>query len=126
VRNELSNTGIGLVTAGFSPPEAMSALAGYLALPGPVLSDEQRVLYQLLGIGRAPLWRVYSPGTVAFYLVAALRGRRLSAPVEDTRQLGGDALVVDGVITRRWAPRTPGDRASPKRLAVAALRADMR
>ncbi|MGH3570244.1 MAG: hypothetical protein ACRDUW_00155 [Pseudonocardiaceae bacterium] len=41
-------------------------------------------------------------------------------PVEDTRQLGEDALVVDGVITRRWKPRTPDGRVAPRYLVAAA------
>jgi hypothetical protein len=40
---------------------------------------------------------VYSPGTLATYAAALARGRRLARPVEDTRQLGADAIMIDGV-----------------------------
>ncbi len=116
----LDGSGIGMVAVGFSPPEALGPLAEHLELTGPMLSDEQRTVYRLLGLRRAPLWRVYSPGTLAFYRQAKLRGMRLQAPVEDTRQLGGDALVRDGVIVRRWSPRSPDDRVDPERLVAAA------
>ncbi|WP_219420201.1 hypothetical protein [Pseudonocardia nigra] len=85
-----------------------------------MLSDPDRDLYRLLGLGRAPVWQVYSPGTLLHYTRAVARGRRLQKPVEDTRQLGGDALVVDGVVRRIWRPRTPDDRADPRVIAAAA------
>ncbi len=111
---------IALVTVGFSPPEALRALAGHLGLRGPVLSDPDRMLYRLVGLRRAALWQVYSPRTLAYYGRAILRGRSLPRPVEDTRQLGGDALVVDGVLVRRWRPSTPEDRVAPDVLVSAA------
>ncbi len=120
MQHNLSDTGIGLVTIGFSPPQPLHDLAEYLHLTGPVLSDEHRIVYRLLGLRRAPLWRVYSPGTLAFYTRARRRGQQLQRPVEDTRQLGGDAIVADGVITRRWVPRSPDDRVPPARLVSAA------
>jgi hypothetical protein len=98
------------VLVGFSPPERLQALARHLGWPGPVLSDHRRVLYQVLDLRRAALWRVYSPGTLLTYARAALSGRRLPRPVEDTRQLGGDALVVDGTVVGIWRPRTPDGR----------------
>lgn len=110
-----------LVTVGFSPPEALRVLADYLGLRGLVLSDPDRVLYRLAGLRRAPLWQVYSSRTLAYYARAMLRGQTLHRPVEDTRQLGGDALVVEGVVTRRWRPSTPEDRVAPGVVAAAAL-----
>jgi hypothetical protein len=110
-----------LVVVGFSPPAALARLADQLGLTGTVLSDPHRQLYRRLGLPRAPVWRVYSPGTLARYARAALRGRRLPRPVEDTRQLGGDALLVDGWVERLWRPATPDDRAAPAVIAEAAL-----
>lgn len=109
-----------LVVVGFSPPAAVASLADHLRLRALVLSDEQRLLYRELGLRRAPIWRVYSPSTLAFYRRALRSGRRVRTPVEDIRQLGGDALVVDGVVTRLWRPRTPVDRVRPDHLAAAA------
>lgn len=79
-----------LVTVGFSPPEALRALGDHLGLRGLVLCDPDRSPYRLVGLRRA-VWQVYSPRTLVFYGRAILRGRRPHAPVEDTRQLGGDA-----------------------------------
>lgn len=120
MRDNLTGTGPPLVVVGFSPPDAMAALAVHLGLTGPVLSDVDRTLYRLLGLGRAPLWRVYSPGTIARYAAAVARGHRLTSPVEDPRQLGGDALVRDGVVRRLWRPRSPDDRVPPSVLVNAA------
>lgn len=107
---------------GFSPPERFAALARHLHWPGLVLVDPSRQIYHALGIGRAPLWRVYSPGTLVVYARAAMRGRRPTAPAEDTRQLGGDAVLVDGRVVHLWRPRTPNDRPSPAAVLAAADR----
>jgi hypothetical protein len=75
-------------------------------------------------MSRAGLWQVYSPGTLARYALAAARGRRLwppqPRPVEDIRQMGGDAILRDGIVVRRWLTRTPSDRVHPARLLHAA------
>ncbi len=105
-------------------PDLSNGHVTHLGLRGLVLCDPDRSPYRLVGLRRAAVWQVYSPRTLAFYGRAILRGRRLHAPVEDTRQLGGDALVVDGVLTRRWRPSTPEDRAAPH-LLVSAARAAM-
>lgn len=123
MQEHLADESIPLLTIGFSPAEALAPLAEHLGLRGPMLTDPDRVVYRLLGLGRAPVWQVYSPGTLLFYAGERLRGRTLHKPVEDTRQLGGDALVVDGVVVRIWRPSTPDDRADPARIATAARRA---
>ena len=92
----------------------------HLQWPGRVLSDPERQLYAVLGIRRARLWRVYSLGTLATYGRAVLRGHRLTRPVEDTRQLGGDAVVVDGVVRLLWRPGTPDDRPAAEVVVAAA------
>ncbi|HEX6403833.1 MAG TPA: AhpC/TSA family protein [Pseudonocardiaceae bacterium] len=120
VRDLAAGCPIGLIACGFSPPEALAALAEHLRWPGLFLADEQRQIYGLLGMRRARLWRVYSPGTLARYAVAAARGHHLPRPVEDTRQMGGDALLHDGIVVRRWLPRTPDDRVHPAHLLHAA------
>lgn len=106
-----------LVVVGFSPADALAPLGRHLGLTGLVLSDPDRVLYHRLGLRRAPIWQVYSPGTIARYALLKLRGVRLHKPVEDTRQMGGDTLVVDGRVERLWRPATPDDRAAPARIA---------
>ena len=116
VREQAVGCPIGLVACGFSPPDALAALADHVSWPGLFLADESRRLYGLLGMHRAKLWQVYSPGTLARYALAAARGQQLPRPVEDIRQMGGDALLQDGVVVRRWLPRTSDDRIHPARL----------
>jgi hypothetical protein len=120
VRDLVTDDPIGLIACGFSPPEALAALADQLSWPGPFLADEHRRLYGLLGMRRARLWQVYSPGTLARYALAAGRGHHLPRPVEDIRQMGGDALLCDGTVIHRWLPRTPDDRVRPTQLLRAA------
>ena len=100
----------GLILVGFSPPAPLAAIARHLGWPGLVLTDPHRVLYRRLGIGRAPLRQVYSPGTRATAAAALARGHRLARPVEDTRQLGADAIMAQGAVRRLWRPRSPDDR----------------
>ena len=110
----------GLILIGFSPPGPLAAIARHLGWPGLVLTDPHRVLYRRLGIGRAPLWQVYSPGTLATYAAALAHGHRLARPVEDTRQLGADAIMVGGVVRRLWRPRSPDDRPAAAEVIAAA------
>ena len=112
-----------LVFVGFSPPERLRGLARHLRWPGPVLSDQPRSLYAALGVGRAPLWRLYNPGTLRMYGRALLRGKLPQRPVEDTRQLGADAVAVDGTVVRLWRPRSPDDRPAASAVVAEASRA---
>ena len=110
MQEALAGRGVEAVAVGFSPPEALAPLVAYLGWEGRFLADTERRLYRGLGLGRAPWWRVYSPGTLGIYGRAIRRGYRGEAPAEDTRQLGGDALVRDGTAVVRWNPRSPDDR----------------
>ena len=105
---------------GFSPADRLAAIARHLRWPGPVLTDPARRLYRMLGIGRAPLWRLYTRQTLMLYGRAVLRGYRLTPPAEDTRQLGADAIVVDGTVRRLWRPRSPDDRPEAQVVLAAA------
>jgi hypothetical protein len=120
VHEARDDTRIGLILVGFSPPELLAALARHLGWPGRVLAGQQRALYRRLGVERAPLWRVYSPATLATYAAAAARGRRLARPVEDTRQLGADAIMIDSTVRLLWRPRTPSDRPPAGQVTAAA------
>ena len=113
---------ITLVLLGFSPRERLAAVARHLGWTGLVVSDPGRVVYRALGLKRAPLWRVYTPRTLLTYAAAHRRGHRLRRLTEDTRQLGGDAVVVDGVVVTLWRPRSPDDRPSAAAVAAQALR----
>lgn len=110
----------GLVAIGFSPAERSAAIARHLGWRGGVLSDPSRQLYRRLGIGRAPWWRIYNRGTLALYGRAILKGEHLARPVEDTRQLGGDAVMVDGTVTTLWRSVSPDDRPPPHEVVAAA------
>ena len=112
--------GLAVLAVGFSPPAALAALAEHLGWRGAFLVDEQRVLYARLGLAGRRCGGCTRRGTLARYAVAAARGHRLQRPAEDTRQLGGDAVLVDGTVVRRFLPRSPDDRVDPDRLVAAA------
>ncbi len=109
-RNRLEELGAVAVAVGFSPTTALAELAEHLAWPWPFLSDVDRVLYERLGLARARLRDVYAPATLRIYAEAARRGEVVQRPVEDSRQLGGDAVVRSGEVVRLWRPSSPDDR----------------
>jgi hypothetical protein len=119
---------VALVLVGFSPADRLAVIARAIGWRGEVLADPQRRLYSRLGVGRAPLWRVYTPATLATYARAALgrAGRRPARrlprrPQEDTRQLGADAVLVDGIVRVLWRPRSPDDRPPASQVVAAAV-----
>lgn len=120
---ELGGLGAEPVAVGFSPPEALAALADHVGWRGPFLADTARVLYRRLGLPRAhSRGQVWTPGTRAAYRRAAAKGSRVYKPVEDALQLGGDAVVTGGTVVRLWRPASPDDR-PPVEDLLAALRA---
>lgn len=113
-----TSRGLPALAVGFSPPESLHRVAEHLGWRGPFLADEDRVLYRALELGRAPWWRVYSPATLAIYARGWRHRPRATTRVrEDTRQLGGDAVVHDGVVRVLWSPGSPDDRVGPRELA---------
>lgn len=123
MQREHADPAVGLVLVGFGPARRLAAIAARLGWQGRVLGDEPRDLYRRLGIGRARWWRVYSPRTVLTYARATRHGWRPTRPVEDARQLGGDAVVADGVVVAVWRPRSPDDRPSATEVLAEASRA---
>ncbi len=92
-------------------PARLAAYRSHLEVDFPVLADVDRALYRTFGAGRGSLRRVWSLGTLALYARLLRRGRRLSAPTEDTRQLGADAVIDrDGRLHRVWLPEGPDAR----------------
>ena len=118
-RDQLEALGAVAVAVGFSPPDALAKLADELAWPWPFLSDTDRLLYARLGLERAARRAVFNPGALDVYRKAAARGVALNRPVEDVRQLGGDAVVRDGRVVQLFRPASPDDRAPVDELLTA-------
>ncbi len=117
---ELGELGFTLVAVGFSPLDALAALALHLSWTSSFCSDEGRVLYDRLGLGRAGIGKVFNPKTLALYAAAAKRGAKVDRPVEDIRQLGGDSLAIAGVARITFRPASPDDRPAVDDLVAAA------
>jgi hypothetical protein len=109
-RVEVEARGARVLVAGFSPPEALAELRRYLSLPWPILSDVQRGIYDRLGVDRTGWRHVYTARTLARYGRALIGGRAVHRPVEDTRQLGADVILVNGVARLVYRPASPDDR----------------
>ena len=113
VRDHLGRIGDALpvVITFAQDPAQLSAYREHLDVRFPVLADTDRGLYHLLGAGRGSLRQVWSPGTIAMYARLIRRGRRLHRPIEDTRQLGADAVIDRlGRLHQRWLPPSPDAR----------------
>jgi hypothetical protein len=110
-RAAIEALGATVIAAGFSPAPALAELASYLDWPWPFLSDRERRLYRRLGLPRVAPWHVYTPGTLLRYGRALVTGHAIRKPVEDTRQLGGDAVVRAGKVVRLFRTTSPDDRA---------------
>lgn len=111
-RADVEAAGGRCIAVGFSPTNALAQLATHLDWPWPFLADEERSIYARLRAGRAGLHRVYNAATLGRYAVAAVRGTRIRLPVDDTRQLGADALIRDGLVVWLHVQRSPDDRPS--------------
>ena len=115
VRDHLDRLGDALpvVITFADDPARLASYRTHLQIEFPVLADVDRVLYRVFGAGRGTLRRVWSPGTLAMYARLVRRGRRLSGPTEDTRQLGADAVIDRaGRLSRLWLPPGPDARPS--------------
>jgi peroxiredoxin len=112
VRDHLDHFGdatIAVVT--FAAPERLAAYRQHLQLPFDVVTDSDRILYQLLGVERGTHRQVWSAGTINQYARLVRSGRRLRRPTEDTRQLGADAVIGRSGLLRYLAlPRSPDAR----------------
>jgi len=119
-RSDFEALGATVVAVGFSPDDAMAALADHLGWPWAVVADPERKLYQRLGLERASLRRVFSPGAIGRYREAAARGVEVHRPVEDPRQLGADAVIVGSRVEWLRRQTDPDDRPSVTELLRAA------
>jgi len=115
--------GATVVAVGFSPGPALADLADQLGWPWAFLADPERVLYGRLGLERSPLRQVFSPAAVRRYREAAAQGHEVNRPVEDPRQLGADAVAVEGRVV--WLRRqvSSDDRPSAASLLEVAAQA---
>lgn len=119
-RPDFEGMGATVVAVGFSPGPALAALADDLAWPWAFLADPELALYGRLGLERAPLRGVFTPGTVRRYREAAAQGHEVHRPVEDARQLGGDAIAVEGRVVWLRRQASPDDRPSATSVLEAA------
>jgi len=119
--DELRSLGVVPVAVGFSPPDALAELADHVSWPFWFCADEGRTLYHRLGLGSADARALFTDATRAIYSAARSRGEPIVRPVEDARQLGGDALVADGVARAVFRPASPDDRPDVDDLMRAAV-----
>jgi len=101
------------------PPSAVARLRDRAGLAGALLADPEWTVHAAYGFLAARLRDVWlSRDTIAAYARLLRRGRRLRRPREDTRRLGGDAIVdPDGNLAWIYRSRGSTDRPSAGELA---------
>ncbi len=124
-RSAFESLGTEVLAVGFSPPDALADLVRHLGWPWPFLSDPDRRIYRRLELPSVGSAEVWTGATKAIYRGALARGERVPKPVEDTSQLGGDAVVGHGRVLEVFRTASPDDRVPlPALLAALAARAD--
>ncbi len=109
-----------VVCVSFAEPPMLAAYERGLGLPVRLLGDPERALYDAFGFGRASFARTWlDPRVWRAYAGLVARGRRPERPEQDTRQLGGDA-VLDAEGRVRWIYRSEGPEDRPAVDAVVA------
>ena len=99
--------------------DRLAAYREHLEVDFPFVSDPERQLYQALAAELGRLRDVWSLGTLRMYARLLVRGMRLRVPVEDTRQLGADAVVDRaGRVVHVWLPDGPDHRPTIDEIAT--------
>jgi hypothetical protein len=114
VRDRLDEfDGAEVVVVTFTRPRNLAGYRRRFAEPLRVVADPDRVLYRALGLGRGGWWQIWGPATMWRYATLVARGRRPEPSREDTRQLGGDAVIdAEGRVQWRYQGSGPDDRPS--------------
>lgn len=107
----------------FSAPEYVAEYQRRQLHPMTVLVDEERAAYRAYGFGRGSVRAIWGLRTWRAYARLLRAGRSFERPTEDTRQLGGDAVVDrDGRLAYVFRSADPDDRPSVDELVDAVRR----
>ena len=103
--HELNAEVLAIAAVGLKP---LTAFAGELELPFPVLSDASAEAYFAFGLGKGLAIR---PGTPIKFARLIWRAKRLYRPVGDIMQIGGDFIVDrEGIVRFAHSSEDPTDR----------------
>jgi hypothetical protein len=118
--DELGDAEVVVVT--FTKPRNLRGYRARFVDPLTVVTDPTRAAYRSYGMRRGSTASVWSPQTLARYLVMMMKGARLERPKdgEDLNQLGGDVVVgPDGRIAWAFRSKRPDDRPSVDAIVAA-------
>jgi peroxiredoxin len=121
-RDQFAQAGAELVLIGQATPRHAAHFRRRQGIELPILADERRVSYKVIGARKGSLLELVGPRVVAKGIMATARhgviqGRTIGHPA----QLGG-ALVIarGGEVAFSHISRDAGDNASPQELLAAA------
>ncbi len=118
-----------VVVVTFTRPRNLPGYRRRFAEPLPVLTDQDRALYRMLGLGRGSVARVWGWRSFRSYVGLLRSGGRLDRGPddrtnEDTLQLGGNAVIdAEGRLSWLFRGSGPDDRPSVDELVEAVRRA---
>ena len=79
----------------------------------PMLRDPRRAGYKRFGIERQSARKIFSPGTIWYYIKRLFQGQMPAVAHGDYYQLGGDVLLgLDGSTLWVYQSQNPADRPS--------------
>ncbi len=121
VLDRRSELDLDVIAISFAAPDMLRRYRRHPELAGlRLFTDPQRAAYRAFGFERASVARVWlHPRVWLTYASLIARGRRPEPAHDDTLQLGGDVLVMDGAV--RWIHRSrgPEDRPTVARILAA-------
>ncbi len=109
--------GAQVLALSFEPPEHLVQWQPIRSFQFPVAVDPERQVYEAVGAGRVPWWRLLRPAVIRHYWRLYRQWGMPRKPMGDPWQLGGDLWVDrDGRVLWMHLSRDPSDRPTVKRL----------
>lgn len=109
-RGELAKAGGKVVVVGMGTPEHAAHFKSESGIELPLLVDNDRTLYNKLGMKRGNWIEVVGPGNMLKGFSAWRKGARQKAPKQDPKQLGGAAVIdTSGSVTWSHVSMNSGD-----------------
>ncbi|CAN5636941.1 MAG: redoxin domain-containing protein [Chloroflexia bacterium] len=110
---EFDRRGVRIISVTFESETRIREYHEQGRLPFTTLRDPRRAGYKRFGIERQSARKIYSPGTIWYYIKRFLQGEMPSAAHGDLYQLGGDVLLdSDGSALWVYQSQNPADRPS--------------
>ncbi len=114
---EFESIGFQIVLVGMGNPDRAELFKKNFSLSFPIISDPDKKLYKIYGLGKASVGSMVSPATLLKGLKALSQGHAPGLPQDDVMQLQGVFLIdISGNIRYAYHSKEPSDNPSIKSL----------